>query len=251
MANLLTAEQASFEGGTVTGWTSNGFDTLSTTTLVSSHGTRSMLIVPPGFFQVLVTTETVKSAVTAGQVYSFIVDARRASSTSGLYVYAKWYNAGGSEISTDIGSSVTINSTGWTQVTMVNKTAPVGATQAALFVEGDNSSNIDHYLDRAGIMEGNTTTWTLPGAGPANPKVTIELWENGSLKSTLATDIEITSEGVLSYNWDASILTAISGANVELRISSTGDVDIGAIEWNLIETSSPPALVERWGFLVM
>ncbi|HEX5780733.1 MAG TPA: hypothetical protein VFX80_02365, partial [Solirubrobacteraceae bacterium] len=69
-------------------------------------------------------------------------------------------------------------------------------------------------------------------APPAGPLVDVELWENGAFKQTLATDVEVAADGVLAYTWDAAALTAVSGANVELRITSDIDLDVGAVEWN-------------------
>lgn len=76
------------------------------------------------------------------------------------------------------------------------------------------------------------------GALAANPTAAIELWENGTLKSTVvsATSITNTTGQVISGFWDASTLTTASGANVEAKVVGAGapgvSVEVGAIRWN-------------------
>lgn len=79
--------------------------------------------------------------------------------------------------------------------------------------------------------------------GASGPTVTAELYEGGTLKQSLGSS-PVTADGVLSFTWNAATLTAISGANVELRLTSDADVDIGAIEWNAVRVPStgPPPL---------
>lgn len=57
----------------------------------------------------------------------------------------------------------------------------------------------------------------------ANPTVDVQLYEGGSSKGTLATGTAISSTTgqLVSAAWDASLLTAVSGANVEVRAVST------------------------------
>ena len=75
-----------------------------------------------------------------------------------------------------------------------------------------------------------------------NPTVDIELWENGSQVSILSTGTTITSSTgqLVSATWDATLLSAVSGANVELYVighrsgGSPGarrSVEFGAVDW--------------------
>lgn len=86
--------------------------------------------------------------------------------------------------------------------------------------------------------------------GSSGPTVTAELWENGSFKASLGT-AQVGADGVLSFTWDAATLTLLSGANVELRLTSDTGMDVGAVEWNAYVDSTyvPPAVtsVEMWG----
>jgi hypothetical protein len=100
----------------------------------------------------------------------------------------------------------------------------------------------------------DATAPRLTFALPAGPVVSAELYENGVLKQFLGAT-EITADGVISFNWNASVLAAISGADVELRLTSDVDIDVGAIEWNAYRTMGapppPPTLVETWGTALM
>jgi hypothetical protein len=96
----------------------------------------------------------------------------------------------------------------------------------------------------------------------ANPTATLKLYESGTLKTTGSANT-VTSNAnpgsVFTYNWDASSLATISGANVELQVdgsvAGTGTkttVAIGAVRWDyaivpppqtLLFNTSPPASV--------
>lgn len=85
---------------------------------------------------------------------------------------------------------------------------------------------------------------------PPGPVITAELYESGVLKQSLGT-VTVTADGVLSLPWSAAQLATLSGANVELRLTSDILADVGAVEWNAV-TETPvagPALVESWGMV--
>lgn len=85
------------------------------------------------------------------------------------------------------------------------------------------------------------------------PVVTAELWENGSFKSSIGNSV-ISAEGIVEFTWDASTLTALSGANVELRLSSDNPVDIDAVQWvayRQLGAALPSATGESWGLVLI
>lgn len=84
--------------------------------------------------------------------------------------------------------------------------------------------------------------------GVTGPTVTAELWEGGNFKQALGS-FPVSADGVISLPWDASVLTVIAGTNVELRLSSDLDLDIGAIEWNAVTEPVPAGAptTEIWG----
>lgn len=75
------------------------------------------------------------------------------------------------------------------------------------------------------------------------PSVTIELYENGSLVTTITSNAAVVSSSgeIHSATWDATNLSNSDGSGVEVRVAgaSTGGpanqrntVEVGAIEWN-------------------
>lgn len=87
------------------------------------------------------------------------------------------------------------------------------------------------------------------GTGALNPLARIELYETGGttpLATVLAnTAVSSNSGVVLSATWDASLLGAVSGANVEVRVVGTGVsggvLEVGAIEWiPVVVAAAPP-----------
>lgn len=82
--------------------------------------------------------------------------------------------------------------------------------------------------------------------GGGNPTFTVELRENNTTRSTLASGVTIADNatGVLySYTWDASLLTgAPDGSQVELYFSATSNlggpnarsIEFGAAAWDVV-----------------
>lgn len=115
----------------------------------------------------------------------------------------------------------------------------------------------------AGLQEFRVLTRKSLTSSTSNPTLTISLYESGSTKATGSpfTVTTMTNTGqVASFTWDASLLTAVSGQNVEVYVSGTmvgsggsrTTTNIGAIEWNYntiaeTQTNSPtdstPAIV--------
>lgn len=87
---------------------------------------------------------------------------------------------------------------------------------------------------------------------PTGPVLTAELYENGVFKQFLGS-YDILADGTVTFPWNASTLSAISGADVELRLSSTADVDIGAVQWQALRSAAsiPAATGESWGIVLM
>lgn len=86
-----------------------------------------------------------------------------------------------------------------------------------------------------------------------NPTVVVELWQSGSLVSTLvaSTTVSSTTGVVLAGSFDASSLSDPTGAGVEVRVNGTpgggspsnrASVEVGAIEWNTTESAAPTTI---------
>lgn len=112
------------------------------------------------------------------------------------------------------------------------------------------------YVGILSMETGEANTFPrLTYAIPSGPVLSAELYENGVFKQFLGT-AEITASGVVTFDWSSSVLTAASGADVELRLTSTADIDIGAVQWQAMRTSAPPpepptTAVESWGVILM
>lgn len=87
---------------------------------------------------------------------------------------------------------------------------------------------------RAYVRRSNTSS-------TANPTVTISVYENGTSKDTgTATTVNTSTGMIVSFAWDASVLTDKTGASVEFYMSGTvggsggsrTTASVGAIEWN-------------------
>lgn len=94
----------------------------------------------------------------------------------------------------------------------------------------DNDTTVDFTTSSAGGSDTGGVAIEIK-ALPSIGTLTAELWENGSFKQSLGTAI-VAADGVVAFSWDAATLTALSGTNVELRLSSDIDMDVGSVEWN-------------------
>ena len=81
-------------------------------------------------------------------------------------------------------------------------------------------------------------------SGGGDPTFTLTLEEGGTLVTTLATDVTVTTIGdgtYFSYTWDAVNLSTADGSDVEVRIVGTKggggpnerNLEVGAVEWNV------------------
>lgn len=85
--------------------------------------------------------------------------------------------------------------------------------------------------------------WVRKTNHSTDPTADLLVYENGILMTTLAGSVLVTSTTgqMLSGTWDASILSDVSGVNVELLVNGTvgggspgnrASVEVGAVEWN-------------------
>ena len=88
--------------------------------------------------------------------------------------------------------------------------------------------------------------------GGNNPTVQIVVYENGNSINTSSNDITVDTTGTgqtISFTWNANVLAALSGANVEVGIIQTGGatgrasnrryVDVDTAEWIADYTVAP------------
>jgi len=168
--NLLTANQASLETDT-TGWAAAVNCSIIRSVAQALHGTASLRLSSTGAGDMSATTPTGTSgrAVVAGRQYTALAAFRADASSRVVKLYIRWYNAGGAFISED--SSTSADAVGsWSQVAVVGKVAPVGATFAAIAVEiiaAGGAAEL-HYVDQISLAYGSIAAWNLPAAGTPN-----------------------------------------------------------------------------------
>lgn len=98
-----------------------------------------------------------------------------------------------------------------------------------------------NLLEGAGEQEFRALIRRTNQSSPRIPTYRIELWEDGSqVLSSSEFDVP-TGDAVVSFTWDASVLSDISGADVECYVvglkqggnpQQRNAVEIGAVEWN-------------------
>jgi len=104
----------------------------------------------------------------------------------------------------------------------------------------------------AGLQE--FKIWVKKWDGTGTPTVRIDLYEGGAFVATVmaASDVTSSSGQLFSGTWDASLLSNVDGSQVECYIygdavggapSGRATVSVGAVEWNVDYTPTPP--VER------
>ena len=169
----------SLEVGATTGWTANAATASVISTAQSFSGTTSLLMTSNGAASLGPWWQ--RTAVTAGTTYTFSGYAKDINTSVQYRARIEWYNASGALISTTVGNGVTINTTGWTRIS-VTDAAPVGATQATptIYSVGGNpvatkqvyfdgflleaSPNADTYFD------GSTASSLNKGGNGGAPK---------------------------------------------------------------------------------
>lgn len=186
VGNLLTANQASFENGTLDGWvqTSVTGGGNATTSAVASqdvalHGTWSMK------GTILTTSTSTKTwmstfgtrlsvPVTPGQTYTAQVSARTDAATLALgwnvatQVRMAYYASDGSYISTSLveGAYVNLSDSVWRTLSATGVAPANAAYMAMQMISGGSSGSVAGavvYFDCAGIWRGTGGDWAPPG----------------------------------------------------------------------------------------
>lgn len=164
--NILTANQASFELGTTAGWSAGSGSTIAVSTSQGVDGTDSMTVTrtsTTGIANAFISSSA-RATVAVGKQYTGLASFKAATTGRSCTVSLLWFDSTGTQIgSATGGSAITDTTGGWTQATVIG-TAPTGATTVELDVSvGAVPQNEIHFVDRTGIMPGNTTIWGLGG----------------------------------------------------------------------------------------
>ena len=172
--NLLTYNQASFENGDITGWSSSpaawpGGNTSgrSATGAQALNGAYSMMLTAYASGQTGMNANTTGgtggAVVLAGATYTAMLWTRAASVARNTQVQITFYDSGGTALTSPTGTQVLNSTTGWTQA-ILTTVAPANAAYAAVYVLvlGVAAGEV-HYVDQAGLFQGTVSTWTRGG----------------------------------------------------------------------------------------
>lgn len=222
--NLLTANQASLETDT-TGWAAQANCTITRSLTFALHGTASLRLSATGAGNMSATTPTGVSgrAVVAGRQYTALAAFRAGSTGRTVNVHLRWYDAGGTLISSVITASADVVGS-WVQVAVPPQVAPVGATFAAIWVEVESAGAAElHYVDQISLAYGSSTFWNLPAAGTPNGGTNV-FWsglEAGNLRGVYVSrrddgGNQITihkADDETSPDWGTAPIDTLSGGN--------------------------------------
>jgi hypothetical protein len=170
-ANLLTANQASFESG-VTGWTPNYNCTVAQVTTQALDGTHSLRITATAA-QVdtsvtLPVISRVTTGVTVGLTYTAFASVYAATTARNISADIYFYNSSDTLLVTIGGAVISAALNAWTQTPAISLVAPAGATKVAMTVRILNAAASEiFFLDNAQIAQGTSTTWAPGGVSVA------------------------------------------------------------------------------------
>lgn len=152
--NLLSANDASFEGGIGT-WVVGTNCTIAQSAAEALDGSYSLALtsVAAGNMAAQTAAGTSGYAVTPGTSYTAIGSLRSAVSPRGVQVGIVWYTSSGGQISYAYGPATGDNTAGWEEVTYT-AIAPSNAAFAAVTVQvlGTGGASEVHYLDCVGLF---------------------------------------------------------------------------------------------------
>ena len=146
--NILTAEQSSFEGGTVGGW-HGSFATLANTTAQASDGAHAlaMTCTTPGMHADLLGVP-----VTPGVAYTGAAQVRALATRASMRVDLRWHDASGADLGGQAGTPLSDWPDRWTAIS-TTATAPPGASTCEIRVTPSSAAIGDvHYVDAVELV---------------------------------------------------------------------------------------------------
>lgn len=163
--NMLLYNDATFEEN-IGSWGNNANITVAQTTAQALDGTHSLSMTSTAAGDM--TTTSAEVPVTAGTQYTALASFRSAVSGRNCRVNFNWKDASHAFLSGANGSQITDTTSGWGQA-FVTAVAPASAAFAVMACDvlATGAASEVHYLDKAAIMEGASTTWR-PGQNGMN-----------------------------------------------------------------------------------
>jgi hypothetical protein len=164
--NLLSADDASFEGATTGSWGAQTNVTVVVSTTQKLDGLQSMRMTATGAGNMSAITAggVFPYQIKAGQQYTALASFRAGSAGRSCRIGIQWVDQTGANMGAVVlGSNVTDTTGGFTQA-FVTATAPAGSYGARLVVEVVSAGAAEiHYVDQADLHTGSSTTWSAGG----------------------------------------------------------------------------------------
>jgi hypothetical protein len=164
--NLITAENSSFEGGTVGNWTPGpNTNALANSTVAAYDGTHSLAITSN---KQNANSSAVRTGVTVLPNIAYLFSAYFQSLGANRQVWAilQFYNSGGTLISTITGNQATEVTNGWVAAT-VTGTSPATAATVTITLYINNTANLEtHLVDYVWLGRGIQDIYITTGGVP-------------------------------------------------------------------------------------
>jgi hypothetical protein len=169
LINLLTVNQASLETDT-SGWGASGNSTVArvTTQAASFAGTASLEVtstVASGTMFAQTSGGASGRPVVPGNTYTAIVNTKASTVTRSVQVWIRFFNSGGGQVGDGPIATATNSTSTFNQINTAPTYAPPTAVFAAICVGFQSVGSIGeiHYIDKASLHNGTSTSWVLPG----------------------------------------------------------------------------------------
>jgi hypothetical protein len=154
--NLLTKNESDIETDT-TGWTADANCSISRVTSQFYEGAASLQLrsTAGGDMRARTPSGTSGKVVIVGRSYNAQAHVKASTAARSVRLLIRWYDSGGSLLSTSTGTSVTDSTSSWT-LAQVTATAPSLAAFATVVVEvlATGAGSEDHWVDAVMLSEG-------------------------------------------------------------------------------------------------
>lgn len=199
--NLLTANQASFELGTIAGWAAGVNCSIAASSAFVADGAKSLELTSTASGDMTATTTTGTGGIVVhpGMEFTAILQAEAAASARSITAGIVWYNSGGSVISTSRGTPVTDSTSNFATQASVTATAPATAAYAAVEarVAATGGASEKHYIDKIALREGVSIAWKAGGSPATGVEKMIAVCPVDETGAAVSSGVKTTLEAFL------------------------------------------------------
>jgi hypothetical protein len=156
LQNVLSAEDSSFEGGTVGDWGTGAINaTVANSTAQAQVGTHSLAVtsVAAGSMSVHMPHSVVRISITPAQTYTMHASFRPATTARTVACYIQWIDGNGNNLGSPVFTNFTETAGQWTS-TLTTATAPAGAVTVDLifYIYFTGAAGEVHYVDNVSFI---------------------------------------------------------------------------------------------------